>query len=208
MIEPHLLGNIAFFAILARYKHVRLEISDYYNKQTYRNRYEILTANGVQKLSVPVHSKSHSYVKDIRIDYGQTWVKDHLRAWQGAYAKSPFYDHFSPVFFQIFNKKHTYLIDLSTELLTTCLNMLQSDMTISFTTVYDANVDNHLPDYRNIINAKKRYNDQTFYTSFAYTQNFGNTFVPNLSVIDVLFNCGMDSLKIIKASRKQPQEQI
>ncbi len=102
-IELHYLANLEFFTRLINSKRVTLEVSDYFMKQTYRNRCYIMGPNGIQVLTVPVHYHKKSIFRDVTIDYHQNWVKDHRKAVQAAYGKAPFFDYFYDLFDQIWD---------------------------------------------------------------------------------------------------------
>ena len=117
-IELHYLANLEFFTRLINSKRVTLEVSDYFMKQTYRNRCYIMGPNGIQVLTVPVHYHKKSIFRDVTIDYHQNWVKDHRKAVQAAYGKAPFFDYFYDLFDQIWVSKPEYLLDLSMSMMT------------------------------------------------------------------------------------------
>ena len=92
LLDFHYLPCIAYFSCINRYHHLILEVHENYEKQSYRNRCYILSANKVLPLSVPVHrGKGKKPTKDIRIDYSQKWVNNHWRAIKSAYGKAPFF---------------------------------------------------------------------------------------------------------------------
>ena len=75
------LGNIQFYSKLNHYTNVVVEQHCHYAKQTYRNRCNIATANGVMPLSIPIikSNKEKCKTKDIRIDNTQHWQQIHWR---------------------------------------------------------------------------------------------------------------------------------
>ena len=76
----------AFFSAIYPHEEVVLEVNENYLKHSYRNRCRINTANGPVSLSIPVvGGNSKTPIRDLKIDYNQTWVKDHWRAIQSAY---------------------------------------------------------------------------------------------------------------------------
>lgn len=154
-----------------------------FEKQSYRNRTTILTSNGIQSLSIPAGSKKKQ-IKDVKIDYSQTWLKDHLRAIQTAYGKAPFFEHFYPYWDKILNKKHPFLIDINLEILTSCLKMLQLKIDIQFLSSLESEpLKTHIKDLRGAFHPKKTH---TFKQIERYPQLFGNEFVSNLGIIDLL----------------------
>ncbi|MBQ5424106.1 MAG: WbqC family protein, partial [Bacteroidales bacterium] len=115
---------------------VVIEKYETYPKQTYRNRCNILSANGVLPLSVPVQKNYHTLTKDIRIDYSEMWQRNHLTALKSAYKNSAFYDYYFYKFERFFEKKETFLIDLNENVLQTLFAVLKIDADYSYTTDY------------------------------------------------------------------------
>ncbi len=91
LIELHYLPCIAYFAYLAHAESVVIEAHEHYVKQSYRNRCQILTASKVVSLSVPVQKGNRTQlIRDLKIDYSQSWLKDHWRTIASAYGKAPY----------------------------------------------------------------------------------------------------------------------
>lgn len=199
-IELHYLPNVAFFEQLINCDELHLEAHEHYQKQSYRNRCHILTANGPQVLVVPVlHHQSKMNIKDVKIDYGQKWVNQHWRALVAAYAKAPYFEHFAHYFEQIYHqKKPAFLFDLNLELLTVCLKLLQLNPTIRQTEQYEPTLQNGYFDARNLIHPKKELNHNFLGTQSVYKQNFGNDFEANLSIVDILMCQGPRATQFLK----------
>ena len=179
---------------------LQLEQHEYFIKQTYRNRCRILTTNGVDVLSVPIlEGNSKTLIRDIRIDYSQKWVNRHWRAIQSAYGKAPFFEYYADDFQQILQEKPIFLFELNLSILTVCLKYLQIEKPLSFTTVYENGSINPLEDVRSVIHPKKNYQPWIQYTPVAYVHVFGNNFVKDLSILDILFCEGPNAYQIIKS---------
>jgi len=189
---------MTYFSLINQYDHVILEVNQHFTKQTYKNRYEILSSQGRKSLSVPVHFDNRTALKEVLIDYHQNWIKDHVGAIRSAYAKTPYFDDLYPHFIQLFECKPPRLIDLSCSLLTTCLNFLSIKSTIQFTEIYEITPSMDIFDAREFIIPKKEIGKTNFYLSKNYNQNFGKTFVPNLSILDALFNIGFETTSLLK----------
>jgi hypothetical protein len=201
MMDLHYLPSLEYFAALLKYDYVYIEAYEYFQKQSYRNRCYIRAANKVDMLSVPVlDGRRKVLIRDIRIDYQQGWLKDHWRAITSAYGKSPFFEYYAPYFEQIFFKKHTFLYDLNWELLTKCLDLLQIRSKIKSTSLYAKDPDLKYVDLRSGIHPKKNYLNNKIYRALPYVQNFGSEFVPNLSIVDLLFCQGVDARQYLELS--------
>ena len=179
---------------------VALEQHEYFVKQTYRNRCKILTANGIDVLSVPVLAgNSKTLIRDIRIDYNQKWINRHWRSIQSAYGKAPFFEYYADGFRDILLSKPTFLFDLNLSLLTLCLENLQIEKPLMFTDEYIKYLDNPADDLRSVIHPKKSSATEINYTPVAYSQVFGSKFVNDLSILDLLFCEGPSAYQIIKS---------
>jgi WbqC-like protein family len=199
IIDAHYLPCIEYFAVISDFGTVCLEVHENYQKQTYRNRCKILTTNKIDDLVIPVSkNKPKEIVKNIRIDYKQDWTRQHLGAIKAAYGKAPFFEHFFDYFRIVFEQKPDFLIDFNYELLTVCLKLMKIKKKIVFSENYQSYMEN---DFRGQINPKNWIHESKYYKTEPYIQNFGQNFVPNLSIIDLLMCQGSLSNSIIEASR-------
>ena len=200
LIDLQYLPQAYYFALLLTEQEIEIDGYEHFVKQTYRNRCRILTANGIDDLSIPVlGGKKKNLTKDIRIDYSQKWFNRNWRAIQSAYGKAPFFEYYAEDLLAVYQKKHEFLFDLTHELLTQCLDFLQFDVTLKFTTAYHSLEKTPQNDFRSKINPKSTPDIINTYTQFIYPQVFGNNFVNNLSVIDLIFCEGPQAGVIIKS---------
>lgn len=192
-----------FYLLLQQDDPILIDTHEHFTKQTYRNRCQILSPNGLQNLSVPrIHSKQHQAIKDVSISYHENWQKIHWKSLEAAYRRSPYFeyyeDHFAPFYHE---KKYKFLYDLNEALLNTILELISLTVSFSKTTHYISNNDEAVQDYRNTMHPKRKNNSLTF---SEYLQVFGhrNGFHANLSIIDLLFNEGPNSLSYLKNNIK------
>ena len=200
IIELHYLPSIQYFVYFNYYKNIFIDPADNYIKQSFRNRCRINGANKPEDLIIPI-KKIPPPKKTIQmeIDYQQKWLNKHLRAIQSAYGKAPFFEYYAEDLLAVYQKKHEFLFDLTHELLTQCLDFLQFDVTLKFTTAYHSLEKTPQNDFRSKINPKSTPDIINTYTPFIYQQVFGNNFVNNLSVIDLIFCEGPQAGVIIKS---------
>lgn len=200
VIEPHYLGSLEYFVILSNHDEVCFEIHDTFAKQTYRNRTYFLTANKVQPLIVPVRYSKGTLTKEVEVDYTQRWVKDHWGALYSAYGKAPFFEYLGEEIKGLWDIKMTNLVDLNLAFTKMMFKILQFDIQISFTSKFQKNYAN---DFRGIINPKKPFSNRKIYAAYSYPQLFGDTFVPNLSIVDLIMNEGPNAAQILKSSNSK-----
>lgn len=192
------LAPVEYYTALANADSVLLEQYDYYLKQTYRNRCNIATANGVLTLSIPVEkgNSAKTLMRDIRISAHNDWQSLHWRSIESAYNSSAFFEYYKDDLIPIFEKKWDFLIDFNTELQTKVLELLEVEKIIEFTDKYTIDLGANILDLRESIHPKKEnllQAKKSYYQVFE--QRFG--FLPNLSIIDLLFNMGNESQLII-----------
>jgi len=128
LIHPTYFPSISHFAAIVQAEKVTFEMEDNFQKQTNRNRTYIYSPNGIQLLNIPVkHSKiAHQKTKDIQIENDFDWQKQHFKSLEAAYRSSPFFEFFEDDLLPVFEKKHSFLMDLNLEvfeLITRCLRM-------------------------------------------------------------------------------------
>ena len=133
----------------------------------------------------------------------QPWQLHHWRCLQAAYGKAPFFDYYVPDFEPVYQKNWTFLFDLTLELLTICLKLMRLKVSLSLTEWYDKTPPVGLFDARSRINPRNEPETYVFHQPVSYQQNFGQEFVPNLSIVDLLFCQGPAASDVLLAGLRE-----
>ncbi len=188
---------------------VRVEACDSYVKQTYRNRCVIATAAGPLALTIPTEkgAQSKTLMRDVRISDHGNWRHQHWTAIQSAYKGSPFFEYYEDDFRPFYEQHYPFLYDFNASLCQLCCDLIDMHPTISATQDYlspAAAAAAGLRDLREAIHPKHRYQDaDPHFRAEAYYQVFRASssaagFMPNLSIIDLLFNMGPETLILLQ----------
>lgn len=195
LLQTTYFGPIQWYQKLYRYDRVFIEQYDNYQKQTYRNRCVIASANGLQALTVPVEGTGEKcLVKELRISDHNQWRHIHWNALQSAYNESPFFEYYSDDIHPFFEQKYDYLIDFNEAICQKICELLDIHPTIVRTTDYQKQTDD-MDDYRAVIHVKHPLVDSDFHPH-RYWQVFEKKhgFFANLSILDLLFNMGNEAI--------------
>lgn len=187
LITPHYLPGTSYLAYIYAHPTICLEVCHFYEKQTYQNRCHILTSQGVNKLIVPIqHTGKKQYYKDVKADFSMPWQVKQQRALSTAYGKAPYYHALTDLLFPILERKHPFLLDLSLQMLEAILHFLQLPREITMTQSYVKPIPPDTLDVRELLHPKKKNLEVPLYAP-VYHHLFEHPFVPNLSVVDLLF---------------------
>ena len=203
LLQTTYFGPIQWYQKLYRYDQTLIEQYDSYQKQTYRNRCVIATANGLQALTIPVeHNVQRSMFnvqcKDLRISDHNQWRRVHWNALQSAYSESPFFDYYADDIRPFFEKKYEFLVDFNEAIRQTVCDLLDIQPKVEYTSSFLSPLTSHLSsldDFREVINAKHPQADADFQPR-RYWQVFEGKhgFQANLSILDLLFNMGNEAV--------------
>lgn len=187
---------IEYFIHICQSEKIVIEQYENYLKQSYRNRYCIIGANGRIDLSIPVNKTTgnHTLIKDITIDYSTLWTNIHWRTLESNYNKSPFFIYYKDDIQLFYNKNFTTLLEYNTEILKVILKFLKLPKEIILTKDYDKSP--KIEDLRYSMHPKK--SSAMFFPEYmqVFSDKFG--FTANLSILDLLFNLGPDSLAYLQ----------
>ena len=185
------LPSIEYVSLFLKAEDASIELFETYQKQSCRTRTNVMTANGIQTLTIPVikTNGNHTLTKDIEISYKESWQQVHLRCLESAYRKSAYFDYYFPYFEKIYRQKFNTLVELNDFCLKTILKIMKVKKDYSFTTDFERIIDEN--DYRiSLSKGTNKIEMKPYYQVFADRHGF----IPNLSIADLLFNEGPNSI--------------
>ncbi len=200
------LAPVDYYKCLAEFDKIIVEKYCNYVKQTYRNRCVIASANGLQVLSIPIEKTTSSkcLTKDIRISEHDNWRHLHWNAIVSAYNSTPFFEYYEDDFRPFYERKYEFLFDFNEALRELICRLIDIEPNVCYTSSYCVTGSDALGlllanDFRETIHPKKNPLHSDFKP---YYQVFGSKFgfQSNLSIIDLLFNMGPESILFLDHS--------
>lgn len=187
------LPPIHYFSALLNSETIYIEQHENFVKQTYRNRCEILTSNGTLNLTIPLQKLADKeIISQKKISYSEPWQIKHWRAITSAYKNSAYFEYFEDEFKPFYFEEHEFLFNYNTELTKLILHILRQKKELNFTGEFQKTFEGidlrstlHFHPEKKII--------KPYYQVFGH--KFG--FTPNLSVIDLLFNKGLETVNYL-----------
>lgn len=223
--QPIYLPWVGYFDLMDRSDIFVLLDSVQFDKRSWQQRNRIKCPRGELMLTVPVLSKGqfHQKIQDVRIDPGSNFVKDHIKAIQLNYARSEYFYRYADEVFAILNKKHVLLADLNIDLIlwfkdvlriqteivrSSSLNVLGKKSELLVHICKELGIERYLSSAGSMtyINENNLFDENGIqlnyqnYEPVPYRQLHGE-FIPYLSMLDLLFNEGKESLNIVRAGR-------
>lgn len=196
------LPPVQWFAKLLRYDKVYVEQYENYQKQTYRNRCMIAGPNGAISLTVPIEKPDtlKCLTKDIRISDHGNWRHLHWNALESAYNQTPYFEYLKDDLRPFYEKSFRYLMDFNEELVAVICALIDIEPHIERTTDYIAVRED--ADFRDSIHPKKNCQEDKDFAPVPYYQVFQQKygFLPNLSIVDLLFNMGPESVLVLNTA--------
>ena len=208
-------GPVQWYQKLHRYDECLIERHESFIKQTYRNRMIIATTNGPLALTIPTNHDTSMAMKDIRISDHANWRHVHWNALLSAYGESPFFEYYQDDIRPFYEKKYEFLFDFNMEIMEKMIELLDIRPHVKVTDEYFPKKSeettfggrresqfngrygesDEFVDFRDAIRPKKPLPDAEFTPERyyqVYEQKHG--FLPNMSILDLLFNEGNEAI--------------
>ena len=196
LIHPNYFPNIHQFTQIIKANNILFEVSDNYQKQTFRNRTYIYGANGKLGLFIPViHTHNNRELfKDVKISYDSNWMDLHLKSLQSAYRSSPYFEYFEDDFIKLYSEKEKFLADFNIKCIRLISSLLDLDLDYKISGEYVEKT-NDIIDLRDLSNARKEKKIDTPKYIQVFESKHG--YINNLSILDLLFSEGPNSVSLI-----------
>lgn len=191
---------------------VYVEACENYQKQSYRNRCRFHAADGVQSLSYPIVHEGGTHklpISEIRIDWSTPWLQQHERAIVSAYRTSAYFEYYQDELFAILESRPERLLDLNMELLRFFVEKTGLAVDLRLTSGFSRDGNQIMPDgsivqcedLREAIHPKRPNTilkdlklEKPYFQVFSRKHGFRS----DLSIMDLLFNEGPDSICYLK----------
>lgn len=181
-------GSVIFFRELVRHERVFIETKEHFPKQSYRNRCDILSADGILSLSIPVKKENGSKTPtdQILLADHENWRARHWRSIKSAYQSSPYFDYYGMEVEELLNSDDELLIDFNQRITQRILTWLDIDLHLERSNEFQPIIES---DPRENLVDKNKNNE---FEKAPYLQVFPSeqSFTPNISILDAVMCLG------------------
>ncbi len=197
LLHPSYFPSIEQMAAVAQAEEVVFEVEDNYQKQTYRNRTFIAHSNGKLLLNIPIkHTKTgiRKKTKEVVVENDFPWQEQHWKSLQSAYRTSPFFEYYEDDLKPLFTESVGNLMEHNFKIFDLLCELIGIEVEVSTTNSFEKNPE--ISDLRILVDAKRK----SAFQPETYTQvhEANHPFLPNLSVLDLLFNEGPNALSYLE----------
>jgi hypothetical protein len=197
LLPTSYLPPVAYFAIAVSSEKAIIECHETYPRQTLRNRCCILAANGPLRLSIPVRgSDVRQKTGEKAVSRHSNWQIHHWRSICSAYNKAPFFIYYRDMLEPMYQKPFSgLLMDWNSSLIKLIAEEMGVVLQMEYTGEY-LHTAAGVHDYRMHFDAGRAMPGMPeglivppYYQVFEHKYGF----IPNLSIVDLLFNMGPDA---------------
>jgi hypothetical protein len=188
--------NLQWWAQAAEATTVYFDQAEHFEKMTFRNRYTVAGANGPIKLSIPLDQgrDQRAAMCDVRISNGEKWQLNHWRTISSVYRRAPYFEHYEHSLQQLFDQPYTHLPHFCLATVQLLRQHAGFTFQVGFADAYLKQYTAEYTDLRGLKPASDKSITPAYYQLFAER----NGFVPNLSLLDLLFSEGPYTANWIK----------
>ena len=181
-------GNLSYYSALIQEASIIFEAKEHFIKQTYRNRCEVLTGNGIQAISIPVIRKngSKTAIDEVEISNDTDWRKDHWKAIESAYSNSPYFDHYGLEVKELIYNQETNLLKFNEQIHKLICTWLGIATDYKFSN-----------EYSSISESTYQFKEKELIKPYIQVFGDSNSFATNLSILDAIFCLGPMARKLI-----------
>lgn len=190
-------GPALYFKLLKDTPSPSIDTAEHFVKQTYRNRLSLYSANGLLSLSIPLKKwRNHTPIKEIEIAYTEDWQTQHWRSLCAAYSRSPFFEYYDLEFEQLYSQKFESLLEWNAACFKTILKVTNLNLNYTYSDQFDItqNIDSNL-----VSTKTNEVLNQYQFPFYLQTFNEKHGFIPNLSIIDLVFNLGGETIAYLNS---------
>ncbi len=200
LIESMFCPPVSVVAAMAHNNTVVLEAHENYQKRSFRNRMYIKTAQGRELFSLPLQKGKNQQCKisDVKLSIEENWVLHLSKVLRTNYGSAPFYHDYITEFLDILQRPHQSLLDLNTVVLTWILESIGITSTIKLSFEYKVIIDYEDVDLRNKFVPSDAYFSSQDHIVYPQVHQEQYPFCGGLSVIDILFSCGPETIVYLK----------
>jgi hypothetical protein len=196
VIENQIFNPVHVYAEILKFDEIIIEKCDNYQKRTFRNRFSLVSPQGMVYFSIPLKKGKNSLkFVDVEISYDNNWIRSLANAMRSYYSSSPFFDHYFARIIEVFEKEENSLFELNNSFRELVFELLEIEKSVTFTSEY-------LKQYNgiNILDLREAClpvkNTEISSNIKPYPQVYEDKlgFIANASILDLLFNMGKSSI--------------
>jgi hypothetical protein len=198
IIETQIFPSIPVIAILLNTSEVIIESREHYQKRSFRNRYHIGSHQGMMELSVPLKKakNNHQLITEVLISYDLDWPGQHWKAIQTSYGRAAYFLYYKDQVRELLFNNAVNLFDLNQASLKFIQDVLQFDLNLNCSIVYNKICDEKYLDLRSAFHLEfsRMYSGLPYYQVYSAQTDF----IPGLSFLDLLFHKGPESFTFLQ----------